>query len=689
MGIAVVPAARNATGPRVTSGLDLPNPMARISQFTLILSALWFAGVLAGIGLFLRALRFVELMPAVGYSEALIWALPALLMAVWLAVALLWYRRARRPLPLGALVLSTLPIVPVAVLGILLQPPINVGTGILLEIGGISRNLRGGTVAIGAIVALLVYLHALILGAAYRFGKEKQSLGAALAGSAQSLLPTIVVGALLIVGVTQAVTYISIAFDDQVRYWSVADALARGQGYPLRTFDPEFASAPGEIPYWTDDLPIWPLAMVVGFAIFGHTTAATYAPLIVANALLPLVAFLAVRNVSQNLILAFGAAVTLVLFPMYQVYSLGAAEPEPLFHLLLLAIVASVPRSQSGRLWVLCGIAVGLMVVTRPEGGIYAAVTMAVLVALRWREPGVWIAGVVAAMPTLAYAGVTWLQTGLPWPLHRSTYFGLENLQEHWIGFSTVGAEYYGEQLRTTTSGFWLILVLALVLFTCGSVWLFLQRPVFLFIPLGAAAHIFLLWLTDAGPALSNVDNPPDFFRHMSHALPYAWITACLGIFALSAYVRQHWRQKLLVLVFMLGTYYCYQVLITPEVTYGRADILLPASKVRSLLRSDTYVMAQDILAHPFTLPEIEHSWQDGVLFADAWDYLGFRANVFAHYRPFDMHRADVGKPYMMASFYAGLFAYLTFALAALGGVVKRPETTKRRKLPQLANPSG
>ena len=642
------------------------------------LSVLWVGGLLAGIGLFLRALRFVGLLPAENHWGSLVWVVPALVAFSWIALALLSFRATRALVPLRVLVLTGLPFLPFAVLGFLHHPPFHMGIGLLTEISEIIHLVRGGRVALGTIVALTIYFHALIGSASLRYARGGHSCRTALGEGATILLPTVIAGALLVLGLMQAMTYISIAFDDQVRYWSVADALARGQGYPLRTFDQEFANSLGEVPYWTDDLPVWPFTMLIGFALFGHTTAGSYAPLIAANVLLPLVAFLAVRNISGNLVLAFGAAVTLVLFPMYQIYALGAAEPEPLFHLLLLAMIACVPKARLWQHWVLFGIVTGLVVMTRPEGGIYAALALVVLLATRWREVGVWVAAVLAAIPSLIYAGMTWLQTGKPWPLQRTTYFALENLAQHWQGFATVGAEYYSAQLRTTTTGFWLVVGTALLLFIWGAVWLALQRPVFLFLPLAAGAHVLLLWLTEAGPALSNVGNPPDFFRHMSHALPYAWITVSLGIFALVWPKRHLWRQWLLVIIFGLGTYYSYQVLITPEATYGSASILLPSSGRFSLLKADTYVLAQDLFAHPHELPEIPHAWRDGVLSMQPWDYLGFRASVFEHYRLFDMHRADVGKPYMMASLYASFIAYITLALAALVGSVERPEATKR-----------
>ena len=670
------------------NAMQLASTITRSRFLRLIPSILWVVGLLAGIGLFLRALRFVELQATGSNWGSLVWVVPVVLAVAWVAITVLWYRDTRRLMPLHMLVLSTLPFVPIAVLGILLHPPFQTGMEVLTEISDNIHHIRGGRVLLGTIVALILYIHALIGTVCFRYGRGGRSFQTALGETATLLLPSLLVGALLVVGLTQAMTYISIAFDDQVRYWSVADALARGQGYPLRTFDQEFANSLGEVPYWTDDLPVWPVTMLIGFALFGHTTAGSYAPLIAANVLLPLVAFLAVRNISGNLILAFGAAVTLVLFPMYQIYALGTAEPEPLFHLLLLAMIASVPKVRLWQHWILFGLVTGFVVMTRPEGGIYAAVALVVLLATRRREVGVWVAAILAAIPAMIYAGMTWLQTGKPWPLQRTTYFALENLAQHWQGFSTVGAEYYSAQLRSTTMGFWLIVGTALLLFMWGVVWLALQRPVFLFVPLAAGAHVLLLWLTEAGPALSNVENPPDFFRHMSHSLPYAWITVSLGIFALVWFKRRLWRQWLLVIIFVLGTYYSYQILITPEATYGNASILLPSSGGSSLLKSDTYVLAQNLFSHPHELPEIPHAWQDGVLFMQPWDYLGFRASVFDHYRPFDMHSVDVGKPYMMASFYASLFAYITLALAALVGSVERPEATKRWLRRGFATPS-
>ena len=157
-------------------------------------------------------------------------------------------RHPVRLMPPHMLVLSTFPFVPIAVLGILLHPPFHTGMGVLIEISDIIHHMRGGGVLLGTIVALILYLHAVIGAVCFRYRRGGCSFQTALGEAARYLLPSLVLGALLVVGLTQAMTYISIAFDDQVRYWSVADALARGQGYPLRTFDQEFANSQGEAP---------------------------------------------------------------------------------------------------------------------------------------------------------------------------------------------------------------------------------------------------------------------------------------------------------------------------------------------------------------------------------------------------------------------------------------------------------
>ena len=138
--------------------------MTRSRALRLIPSILWVVGLLAGIGLFLRALRFVELQATDSYWGSLVWVVPVVLAVAWVAITVLWYRDTRRLMPLHMLVLITFPFVPIAVLGILLHPPFHTGMGVLTEISDNIHHIRGGRVLLGTIVALILYLHALIGG---------------------------------------------------------------------------------------------------------------------------------------------------------------------------------------------------------------------------------------------------------------------------------------------------------------------------------------------------------------------------------------------------------------------------------------------------------------------------------------------------------------------------------------------
>ena len=149
--------------------MRLASTMTRSRALRVIPSILWVVGLLAGIGLFLRALRFVGLLATDSYWGSLVWVVPAVLAVAWLAITVLWYRDTRYLMPPHMLVLSTLPFVPIAVLGILLHPPFHTGMGILIEISDIIHHMRGGGVLLGTIVAAIIYLHA-VIGRPYAFG---------------------------------------------------------------------------------------------------------------------------------------------------------------------------------------------------------------------------------------------------------------------------------------------------------------------------------------------------------------------------------------------------------------------------------------------------------------------------------------------------------------------------------------
>ena len=123
------------------------------------------------------------------------------------------------------------------------------------------------------------------------------------------------------------------------------------------------------------DLPTLPILMIGTFAVTGHTYASALLPMAIANTLLPALAFMTTRALGVGISMAFSAAVLLTVMPTFQFYSLGAAEPDPIFAALVMGLAWTYARAlehSSGRRWFLLGLVAALLALTRPEGPLYA-----------------------------------------------------------------------------------------------------------------------------------------------------------------------------------------------------------------------------------------------------------------------------------------------------------------------------
>lgn len=177
--------------------------------------------------------------------------------------------------------------------------------------------------------------------------------------------PSIVTMALFLVGGLQAASYSEITIDDLGQFWQAADGLAK-LDYPA---GPIRAVLPG-----------LPVLLLGSFAALGRTYPAALAPMFVANLLLPWLLYRAAFASGAYRSVAFTIAVLASVLPVVQVYSLGSAEPDPVFIALLAAAVwsfahalrASEPRYS---LQVLGGLS-GALAVTRPEGPLYGGLLL-------------------------------------------------------------------------------------------------------------------------------------------------------------------------------------------------------------------------------------------------------------------------------------------------------------------------
>ncbi|HEX2516830.1 MAG TPA: hypothetical protein VH257_19145, partial [Chloroflexota bacterium] len=248
----------------------------------------------------------------------------------------------------------------------------------------------------------------LALGApAFAAGRE---MGAVLARG-RGLLVAVTLGG---VGVLQALHLLNVATDDLIRYWAIADAFLQGMGYPVTE------GTPGGGGFYLIDQPLYPLLILPAFQALGHRYLALHVPLMVANAVLPFVFFALARATGTSRPGALGLSLAVLCFPYYQVYALGAADPEPLWAVqagLLLWLAMRV--SDDGRdvplwEWGALGLAAAAAALTRPEGTLYAGLA---LLGLGWhtrlRRPGWWLATTVCAVPVALFSLFLWGELGV------------------------------------------------------------------------------------------------------------------------------------------------------------------------------------------------------------------------------------------------------------------------------------
>src|SRR5688500_5234340 len=207
-------------------------------------------------------------------------------------------------------------------------------------------------------------------------------------------------------GGLHALSFSQVATDDLIRYWGIADGLVAGAGYSVT------AGVPGSADFYLVDLPLFPMALLVSFALLGHRLAAAHAPLVLANVALPFLYFALARAVGAGRVRALALTLLVISFPLYQVYTLGGSQPDPLWAALLAGLLLAAAR----RLWVVTGLAGAAVMLTRPEGVVYAGLVLAGLLWSERRRPrGVLLAGALAAGPVLAFAATLYAQFGIVW----------------------------------------------------------------------------------------------------------------------------------------------------------------------------------------------------------------------------------------------------------------------------------
>ncbi len=483
-------------------------------------------------------------------------------------------------------------------------------------------------------------------------------LAEGLARSRRWALPA----SLLLLGLLQGSSYLWVIGNDFTRYWSVSDSINSLSGYATSVNLNLYLQ--GGMYRYSIELPVFPLLLLLSFGLLGHDTLGAHAPALLANALLPLVAYGFYRKAGLGRLLAYGGAGVVVLFPFFRLYTLNAPVPDAVFVALLLATgyVAlrliggfdkqEIPHANANRdllLWTAFGLLAGLTALTRPEGLLFLAfIAIALLPKLLHR--GLYLAGAVSLALMAPFSLMLMRTFGIPWPRNAGSSFGLENvgLNLEWMG--RLSLRWYAGPFGLSTSNFVLVVWVLAIAILVGTILLARRRWQLALFPLAAGLHTFLVFTVD--PLVSGVDQWFDFFRHISYGIPFAVLPLLFLAREMSRRVAAlrippAYPAALLLLLFSA---YELHLLAQPSLTYGGG--------ARQLLTSDVWVSMPDIIAHRYPLPRLPFAPVEGLTMIDpGFGYMATHLErVKAFFDPFSILHTGKGSQYEVSSLLVLLF---------------------------------
>ena len=480
------------------------------------------------------------------------------------------------------------------------------------------------TIAGGLLLTTLAFWHGervatnLAAWAAFRLGMRR-------------FAPRIATLALLLIGGFQAASYSEVTMDDLGQFWQAADKLA----------NLDYAAGSFRVV-----LPGLPVLLLASFTALGRTYPAALAPMFVANVLLPWLIYRAALAAGAHRSIAFSVAVLANVLPVVQVYSLGSAEPDPVFIAMLAAAVwtfSHLLRTSSPRysLLMLGGLA-GALAVTRPEGPLYGGLLLlAGLTASRsrWAIAGCGIAGALAA-PVAAFSMA---QLGRPLPT-GNIELSVATIADNAAVIGGVTAPKVARVVLLNDVRFPLLLAAILTLFSVGAACATRHRWAFAVLPVAALANVLVKLSISKYKEVLPADDMQEFVRHIAYPTPIVAVLVAVGVTALAKTASRRAKTLggviqalgLVVAVYMAaGSLY---VLGTPEEFHH-------GNQSGSLLSAHIYVNAPELWMNPFDLPSGD------------WEFIDYRDRLFAWYAPFDNHSNTAGMAYQT----------LTGAVAAMG----------------------
>ena len=462
--------------------------------------------------------------------------------------------------------------------------------------------------------------------------------------------PSIATLALFLVGGFQAASYSAVTIDDLGRFWLVADRLADHWQYPI--WDGNWSS-----------LPVLPALLLAAFTAFGHTYPAALAPMFLANTLLPWLIYRGALAMGAGQAPAFASAILAVVLPPIQIYSLGSAEPDPVFIALLAANIwafAHTLRDPQPRhsLLVLGGLA-ALLAATRPEGPLYGGLMLVALVAIRsrWAVASGAIFGTLL-LPLVVYSFV---QLGRPWPTVGQE-FAFANLVNHAKVIGGITWPKISRVVLLDDVRFPLLIAAILTLFTVGAIRASRHRWALAALPMAVILNVVItLSITGNNTTDIRAHLTDDFVRHIAYPMPVVAVLAAVGITAADQLTQC--RRVLYSVLRSVGVASAVYLVAGSLYILGTPEEFHHGNQSGSLLAANIYVNAPELWMNPFDLPSGE------------WDFIDYRSRLFAWYEPFDNHSDTAGMAYQTLT---GAVAALGFA-ALLAAAPQRQFSVPRR----------
>ena len=549
--------------------------------------------------------------------------------------------------------------------------PLTIPTGLALLVYGSDSIHHAVTswnrirILYGALALAALALIWLAQRAAWR---QAASRAEAWSATLTEAAPVVIVVSLFVQGLIQATPFLHLAVDDLVRYWTIADALATGGGYRIWEAGVGTAQGGGS-GYWTD-LPVLPMLLMVSFTLFGHTFTAAHVPMLLANIALPFVLYALYLRLTSHRLWAFIGTSLILFLPFFQIYTLGASEPDPVFIVLLAALdwrVVALARCDAAippdkLRW--HGLAVGLLAAAtaliRPEGIVYAALVPAGLLFHRRSRRSLWWALGPATVLVGGFAAAMWPAVQRPWP-QAPRELDPANILAN-VESAHEPLAHAAQHLYLAEPVLLALLVAGVSLAVFGAISLIRIHPALVGLPVALLAHGTLLLLLD--PFSLRTADPTESIRHIS----YAWPLLLGLVLPLFPRLRRIPHALTIAVAVVLVSAFAYLTATAEEVcAFGYFTTVAEdgcANQGRgSLLRSEIYLLWTDLLHVQYSLPAR----------LDDASFLTFRGDLFAAYRPYDMHGTDSGFDYQLAG-------WLAFA-AALPFIVAR----ERYRVPPLA----